>query len=335
MTARLEDRDRVIWHVRCRPDTAADDHRRILDLLGEYTPLVQPLPPLAALAQLSGTRRLFGVDPGELAARARVQALARYGTDVHIGVADTWSTAATASARVGRSGVLYLPDHRAVERFLTPMPVQAVHGIGPAQAAALQRYGLHTVGALAAMDETVACRILGGKAGRTLRARARGIDPRGVTAARLPESTSASHAYAVDTYDPVRVRAALLDLVVTLASRIRGREQVARRVTLAIRLAGGSTVERTKALAQASAHTEDLRSTTFRLLDSMAFQRARIRGITLIAEDLRPADEGPGTQTSLDPERENRLRLEPVLDRINTRYGRRLAGPAGAYLKAS
>ncbi|MGO4635007.1 hypothetical protein AB4225_29375 [Streptomyces sp. 2RAF24] len=335
MTSRLDDRDRALWHVRCRPDTAPDGHRRILDLLGEYTPLVQPLPPLAALAQLTGTTRLFGVDAGELAQRARLQALARYGIDVHIGVADTWSTAATASARVGRSGVLYLPDHRAAERFLAPLPVQAVHGIGPAQAATLQRYGLHTIAALAAMDETVVCRILGGKAGRTLRARARGLDPRGVTAARMPQSTSASHAFAVDTYDPIRIRAALLDLVVTLAGRIRGRDQVTRRVTLAIRLAGGSTVERTKALPQPSAHTEDLRTAAFRLLDAMAFQRARVRGVTLIAEDLRPADEGPGTQISLDRERENRLLLEPVLDRINHRYGRRLAGPAGAYLKAS
>ncbi|MFJ9808969.1 hypothetical protein ACIRTB_12115 [Streptomyces sp. NPDC101158] len=183
---------------------------------------------MASLAQLTGTRRLFGVDAGEFAQRARVQAIARYGIDVHIGVADTWSTAATASARTGPAGVLHLPDHRAVEAFLSPLPVQAVHGIGPAQASALQRYGLHTVAALAAMDETVVCRILGGKAGRTLQARAGGIDPRGVTASRLPESTSASHAFTVDTIDPVRVRAALLDLVVTLAGRIRGREQVTR-----------------------------------------------------------------------------------------------------------
>ncbi|MFJ7067898.1 hypothetical protein [Streptomyces sp. NPDC101115] len=67
-------------------------------------------------------------------------------------------------------------------------------------------------------------------------------------------------------------------------------------------------------------------------------QRARIRGLTLIAEDLRAANEDPRTQISLDRERENCLLVELVLDRINARYwrsGRRLAGPAGAYLKAS
>ncbi|MFE4594371.1 hypothetical protein [Streptomyces laurentii] len=39
----------------------------------------------------------------------------------------------------------------------------AIHGIGPAQAAALKRHGLHTAGLLAAMDESVVCRILGGR----------------------------------------------------------------------------------------------------------------------------------------------------------------------------
>ncbi|MEU7696694.1 hypothetical protein [Streptomyces sp. NPDC039028] len=325
----------AIWHVRCRPDTSPEDHRHVLDLLTGFTPQVQPLPPLAALAQVRGSLRLFAVDAGELAARFRVQALVQTGIDTHIGVADTWATAATASARVGRSGVLHLPDHRAVEHFLAPLPIQALHGIGPAQAAQLQRYGLHTVGALAAMDEAVVCRILGGRAGRTLRARARGIDPRTVAVQKMPESTSESFAFDRDVYDPALVRAALLDLAVTLGDRIRGRGQVAGGLTLTVRLAGGGTTERTRRLPQASAHTEDLRTGTLRLLDAMAFQRARIRRLTLTAEDLRPADDGPGTQLSLDHAREARLRLEPVIDKLNARYGHRVAGPAAAYRRAS
>ncbi|MFE7599838.1 hypothetical protein [Streptomyces sp. NPDC057494] len=327
--------DSVIWHVRCRPDTTADGHRRVLDLLGDYTPVVQPLPPGAALAQLRGAGRLFGAAPERLAARFRIQALAKHGIDTHIGIANTWATAATASAHTGPTGVLYLPDHRALEQFLSPLPVRALHGIGPAQAARLEAFGLHTIGALAAMDEDVVCRVLGGKSGRTLRDRARGIDPRAITARRLPESTSAVHAFDRDMYDPVVVRAALLDLTVTLGQRIRGRDQIARKMTLSVRFADGSVIDRTRALAQPSAHTEDLRVTVFRILDSLGFQRARIRRLVLTADDLRPADEGPGTQMSLDPAREHLLSLEPVLDRINARYGRRLAGPAGAYRHAS
>ncbi|MFJ2060283.1 hypothetical protein ACIOMM_30695 [Streptomyces sp. NPDC087908] len=170
-------------------------------------------------------------------------------------------------------------------------------------------------------------------AGRTLRARARGIDPRAVAVQEMPESTSGSFSFDRDMYNPVLVRAALLALAVTLGDRIRGRGLIAS--GLAVRLAGGGTTERTKRLPQIPAHTEDLRSGTVRLLDAMAFQRARLRRLTLTAEDLRPADEGPGTQLSLDDAREARLRLEPVMDKLNARYGHRVAGPAAAYRRAS
>lgn len=163
------------------------------------------------------------------------------------------------------------------------------------------------------------------------------IDPKGLAriSPYLTESIRRFGEYYHDMYDPVLVRAALLDLTVTLGDRIRGRGQIAHGLTLAVRLAGGTTAQRTKRLPQPSAHTEDLRTATLRLLDAMAFQRARIRRLTLIAEDLRPTDEGSGTQLTLDRAREMRLRLEPVIDQLNARYGHRVAGPAAAYRKAS
>ncbi|MEV6357947.1 DNA polymerase Y family protein [Streptomyces hydrogenans] len=329
------DRDHVIWHVRCHPDTGPDVYRHVLDLAAEFTPVVQPLPPTALVAQLRGASRVFSEDPRRLAQRFRLQAVATYGALVHVGVADTWATAATASAHAGRAGVLHLPDHRAVEAFLHPLPVDALHGIGPAQADSLRRFGLHTVGALAAMPEDVVCRLLGGRKGRLLRDRARGIDPRTITAHRMPESTSAHTAFRRDETDAASVRAAVLDLVATVGERIRRRDQVARKVTLTVGLAGGASVTRTRTLPAASGHTEDLRSAAYRILDGLALQRARVRRIVLTAEDLTAAEEGPGTQLSLDPEREARLRIEPVLDRLNARWGHPVVRPAAAYRNVS
>ncbi|MFF9150482.1 hypothetical protein ACF1BN_37150 [Streptomyces sp. NPDC014861] len=328
-------RDHVIWHVRCHPDTTPDAYRHVLDLASEYTPVVQPLPPTALLAQLRGASLLFAETPRRLAQRFQLRALALYGVRVHVGVAPTWSTAATASAHPGPDGLLHLPDHRAVEGFLHPLPIDALHGIGPAQATTLRRFGLHTVGALAAMPEDVVCRLLGGRQGRLMRERARGIDPRTITAHRMPESTSAHTGFHRDETDAATVRAAVLDLVVTVGERIRRRDQVARKVTLTVGLAGGGSVTRTRALPAASGHTEDLRSAAYRILDGMALQRARIRRLVLTAEDLAAADAGPGTQVSLDPEREARLRVEPVIDRLNARWGHPVVRPAGAYRHAS
>ncbi|MFB6830235.1 hypothetical protein [Streptomyces hydrogenans] len=67
----------------------------------------------------------------------------------------------------------------------------------------------------------------------------------------------------------------------------------------------------------------------------MALQRARVRRIVLTAEDLDAAEEGPGTQLSLDPEREARLRIEPVFDRLNAGWGHPVVRPAAAYRHVS
>ncbi|GAA3388795.1 hypothetical protein [Streptomyces roseoviridis] len=322
----------VILHVRCRPDVEPETHRALLALLEDVSPVVRPLPPAAALVQIGGTLRVHRADPGTLAQRTRVRALLQ-GIDVHIGVASTWATAATASARTGPSGVLWLPDERAEQRFLAPLDISALYGVGATTAETLRRYGLHTVGALAEQPEDVVCRLVG-KQGRLLRDRARGIDRRTVTPGRLPAAATVSHAFERDVLDPVLLRAALLDLVATLAERLRAREQIARGLTLTVRLADGADVERTRRLPAPSAHTDDLRTALWRIWDAMAYQRARIRRLVLTAEDLAPAEEGPGTQLSLDPAREARHRVEPVLDAINARYGRPLVRPAGAYRKA-
>ncbi|MET9373967.1 hypothetical protein ABZX98_07430 [Streptomyces sp. NPDC002992] len=322
----------VIMHVRCRPDVEPETYRTLLALLEDISPLVQPLPPAAALVQIGGTLRVHRADPGAIAQRTRVRALLQ-GIDTHIGVASTWATAATASARTGPSGVLCLPDKRAEQQFLAPLDISALYGVGEKTAETLRRYGLHTIGALADQPEDVVSRLVG-KQGRVLRERARGIDRRPVTPSRLPAAASVSHVFERDMLDPVLLRAALLDLVATLAERLRAREQFARGLTLAVRLADGGRVEKTRRLPAASAHTDDLRTVLWQIWDAMAYQRARIRRLVLTAEDLAPAVEGPGTQLSLDPAREARHQVEPVLDRINAKYGQTLVRPAGAYRKA-
>ncbi|MFJ6636708.1 hypothetical protein ACIQMR_35885 [Streptomyces sp. NPDC091376] len=219
--------------------------------------------------------RLHRTTPVELARRFRLQVLARYGVDVHIGIASTWSLAAMASARTGASGILHVePTEAAVTAFLAPLPVEALHGIGPVQAATLKKFGLHTIAALAAVPEATVQRVLGGRAGRILSRCARGIDARSVTPRRLPESTSARYDFALDTLDSALVRSALLYVAVTLAERLRHRRQGARGLTLTVGFAGGVTVSRTRKLPEASAHTEDLETGLCRILDAMAFQRA-------------------------------------------------------------
>ncbi|MEV4450603.1 MULTISPECIES: DinB/UmuC family translesion DNA polymerase [Streptomyces] len=135
------------------------------------------------------------------------------------------------------------------------------------------------------------------------------------------------------TLDGAAVRAALLDMVVTLAHQLRGRGQAARGLTLALRFAGGTTWEKTRRLPEASAH-DDLRTLAYRLIDAAGLQRGRLTGITLKGEDLIAAGQ-VAEQISFDGAREARLVAEEVGDRIRAKFGPGAIRPATTLLRVS
>ncbi|GLW03917.1 hypothetical protein ACIP46_29395 [Streptomyces lavendulae] len=322
-----------VLHVRCAPTLTPEGYREVLDLLREFSPVVQALPPRAALVQVRGAQRYFGADPARIAEVVRLRAVARLGTDVRIGVAGTWAVAAMASARIqGPGGTLTVPDDpAAVAGFLAPLPVDALHGLGSRQAEALRGYGLHTVGALTRVTPGVLERILGKRSGRLVADRARGIDPRPVTPRDLPPSAAVRTGFTRQELDGPHARAALLALVVRLGAALRGRRQAARSLSLTLQFAGGTRWEKSRRLPEPSAHDEDLRTLAYRLMDAAGLQRARLTGMVLRAEDLTAAA-GTTRQLSLDPTRESRLTAEAAIDQANARFGPGTVRPAATFL---
>ncbi|UQX00467.1 hypothetical protein [Streptomyces sp. RerS4] len=320
----------MILHVRCAPTLTEEGYREVLELLREFSPLVQALPPRAALVQVRGAQRYFGSDAARIAEVVRLRTVARLGTDVRIGVAATRAVAAMASARVPEPGGTLAVPAGAVADFLAPLPVEALDGLGARQADALRAYGLHTVGALTRVPSGVVERILGKRAGRLVVERARGLDPRPVTPRDLPASATVRTRFGRQELDGPHARAALLTLVVRLGADLRGRRQAARALTLSLRFADGTRWEKTRRLTEPSAHDEDLRALAYRLMDAAGLQRARLAGMVLRAEDLTGA--GAVTrQLSLDAARESRLTVEAAVDRANARFGPGTVRPAATF----
>ncbi|MCX5181256.1 hypothetical protein [Streptomyces sp. NBC_00268] len=335
-------------HVRCPDRLPGDVYRQVLEQLAELSPVVQALPPSAALVELKGALRYHGVDGRRLGEVLRVRTISRLGVDVRVGIGPSITVAATASGQITEPGGVLAVDPGQVADWLGPLPVEALHGIGPCQAQDLRDYGVHCVGLLAAVPPATVQRLLGGRAGRQVADRARGIDPRPVTPRALPAtpralpatpralpaSASVRRTFPRHTLDGAAVRAALLDLVVTLALQLRGRGQVARGLTLTLRFAGGTTWEKTRRLPEASAHDDDLRALAYRLIDAAGLQRGRLTGITLKGEDLVAADQ-VAEQISFDGAREARLVAEEVSDRIRAKFGPGAIRPATTLLRVS
>jgi DNA polymerase-4 len=224
-------------------------------------------------------------------------------------------------------------DPRSVAGFLARKPASALYGVGPATARTLCAYGLDSIGRIAAAPPSALQRVLGASAGRRVYERAHGIDPTPVTPNASARSLGAEHRFGRDELDPDRRRRALLTLADGLGSRLRTSGQVARALTLTVRYADGSTTTRTRALDEPTAHTPALTAAAYALHTALGLQRARVRAVSLRAEDLRDAERAVH-QLTFDPADDKARRIEAAMDRARARFGAGAVGPA-ARLRAA
>jgi DNA polymerase IV len=316
----------TVLHVHMH--TPGADYPALLDLLGSVTPVVEALPPDAALLDVSGAVRYFGRGPEELAELVRVRALARYGTVCTVGVGPN-RLLATMAAQAGPPDAVRVveDDPRAIAAFLRPRPPAALGGVGPATARTLARHGLHTVGDVAGTPLATLQRLFGAAAGRRLLDRARGIDHRPVTPNAPARAMAAEREFPLDTVDQAAVRREILAMAVELGARLRASGQVAHSLALTVRYADRSTTTRARALPVPTGSTAELLAAAYAVHDRLGLQRARLRAVTLHAEGLTPADTTP-TQLALDPTAERTRRLEAVTDRAAARFAPGAVGPA-------
>ncbi|MGY1584631.1 hypothetical protein [Streptomyces sp. MN13] len=139
-------RHAVVAHVRCADRLPEETYRQVLEELADLSPVVQALPPTAALVDLTGAIRYHGTTAHRLGEVLRVRTISRLGVDVRVGIGPSTTVAATAQIPLP-SGVLTIAPDQAAD-WLDQLPVHALYGIGPRQAATLRDYGIHSVGLL-------------------------------------------------------------------------------------------------------------------------------------------------------------------------------------------
>ncbi|MEI5135723.1 hypothetical protein RB199_30285 [Streptomyces libani] len=319
-------------HVRFRTadgtPVSAGCFEQLLGLLAQFTPVIEALPPDAALADVRGALRYFDRDAAGIAELVRLRALAWHGVRCTIGIGANPLLARMAAQGAAPGEIRGVPDDAGtVAAFLDRRPASALHGVGPATARALCAYGLDSIGRIAAAPPATLQRILGARTGRIVYERARGIDPTPVTPNAAARSMGAEHRFAHDELDPARRRRALLSLADDLGARMRASGQVARALTLTVRYADRSTTTRTRRLDGPTAHGPALTEAAYALHAALGLQRARVRSVALRAEDLCRAERA-ARQLTFDPSDDRAHRIEAAVDRARARFGTGSVRPA-------
>lgn len=275
---------------------------QLLAMLGEFTPVVESLPPAEVLVDPCGGERNPGwgaraQGAAEVGAEIRARALACYGVDCAVGVAPGPTLARLALNEAAPGVICVLPQQPdAIAELLAAHPVTALPGTTDATARVLDRHGLDTLGRIAAAPSSVLCRLLGTETGRDLHDKASGIDRGRVVPNTLPtQRLTAERALSATEYR----RTALLSAAEELGARLRALEKECRTLTLTVRYADHPAETRSRTLRQPTAHSPALTRAAHGMYEALTPQPARVHGLALHAEELTSVElraSGSGAQ---------------------------------------
>jgi DNA polymerase-4 len=296
--------------------------RRVMGLLGEITPMVEPLSIDEAFLDVAGAIRLLGT-PWQIGTRLRALVFEQTGLRCSVGAASTKYVAKLASGRSKPDGLLVIPAADTVA-FLHPQPVTALWGVGGKSEEQLHRLGLRTIGVVAAVPLDTLKRAIGAANAARLHELAWGRDPRAVELSRDEKSIGHETTFEADVSDAVALHRELLRLSDAVGARLRRAGVQARTVALKLRFEDFTTISRSRTLAEPTDLGKRIYEEARSLYDASAEGGRPVRLIGVRAEGLVGAVAGLGLWDDDEQWRE----VEGAVDAIGTRFGAGVVRPA-------
>ncbi len=299
----------------------------VFAILREFTPQVEGLSLDEAFLDVGGSRRLHGAMT-EIGPRIRAMIRERLGLACSVGMSHNKLLAKLATELAKPDGCFHLQSQQ-VQEVLDPLPVTRLWTIGTVAGERLLKIGIRTIGELRCADLRLLAGALGSHA-VAARQLAAGIDEREVVPDREEKSIGAEHTFETDLDTLDQARHWLMRLCERVGERARAHGFKGRTVTLKLRIPPFETSTRQCTLAAQIDATGLLYEAAGALLDKWWHERTgrklRLLGLSLSGFEAHAAS--PQTQLFDVPDVERQP--DPVLDRINQRFGRGAIGRARA-----
>jgi DNA polymerase-4 len=222
----------------------------VYGVLNSFSPLVEMASIDEAYLDMTGTERLHG-PPLRAAHNLHQKMKAETQLNCSIGIGISRLVAKVSSAKAKPNGVLWVvPGQEA--RFLAPLEVRDIPGVGKVMEQNLRLLGINTVGDLARFQVTPLEKHFG-KWGLALAGKARGEDAGGwfdtdVGADTDPKSISHEHTYNEDTANLEQLESTLMRLSEMVGRRLRESRLHARTIQLKLRYKDFATITRAHTL---------------------------------------------------------------------------------------
>src|SRR5712692_5778126 len=231
----------------CRHTLYSEWSDRVATILAKFSPVIEMVSIDEAYLDLAGTERLHG--PPLAAADKLLRAITgTTGLPCSGGLAATRLVAKVASDQAKPRGLVWVPAG-CEQRFLAPLPVRKIPGIGEITERALRALGIETVEQIAAVPQEKLEKIFG-QWGTALYRKARGGDSYEFVIDAEPKSISHNHTFGEDTADTQAMEAMLSLLSQKACKRLREAGLQTWTLILTIRYAGFDTRTRSRTLTE-------------------------------------------------------------------------------------
>ena len=302
-----------------RPSMAkyASAGRTIRTMMGELTPLVQPVSIDEAFLDLAGTRALHGAAPAVTLARFATRVEREVGITVSVGLSHNKFLAKLASDADKPRGFTIIGRADAVS-VLRPRPVGAIWGVGTVSQARLAALGFATIGDIQDCTQGEFARRIGSE-GSSLWRLAHGLDDRAVRPEREAKSVSAETTFGDDLATADELEPILLHLCEKVALRLATADIAAGGVVLKLK----TSDFRLRTRSRSPIPPTQLATRLFeagRALLAPEIDGTRFRLIGLGTSDLRPAADADQADL-LDSSLVRQKAAAKAIDAVRARFG--------------
>jgi DNA polymerase-4 len=299
------------------PDQRAygEASRSVFEIIGSFTPAVEPLSVDEAFLDLSGLR-LHYPSPAAVAEEMRAEIRTRTGLPSSVGIATIKLLAKLASQDAKPDGMLVVSAGTELD-YLHPKPVRSLWGVGEATYARLEELGVRTIGDLAALPPETLVRRLGPSLGSHLAALSRADDPRPVEAGGGAKSLSVEQTYETDLVGREALDRELLRMSDRLSRRLRRSGVAARTVTIKVRFEDFSTITRSHTPPAPVETAHDIHEHGLALLDRAGVGDRPVRLLGIGGDHLEDAD----TPRQLELTGGEWDQVESAVEEVRRRFG--------------
>ena len=295
-------------------DVYSEYSHRVMAVLREYGCVMEQISVDEVFLDATDCAPTWGGAAG-LASEIKRRIRQEIGLSCTIGIASNKLVAKIASTVGKPDGLLHVPAGDEA-RFLAPLPIRELWGVGRKGAAKLQALGIHSIGDLqnAPMERL---RQAYGLWALDLQKRALGKASDQVETEHEAKSFSRETTFAQDVGDVERLKRVALSLSEQVGRDLRDEGRLARTITIKLRWPDFTTITRQTTLSQPTDSTSDIYQAAATLLTAAIKRGAKVRLIGVRATNL-----ASGRQLGFfESKSEKRARLDRAVDDIRDRFG--------------